>query len=153
MTVNAGLRLGSAAGLTVAVGVGAPQAPKATPRATATTVTVRNAMPSWRWTIGPPDCSPPKDRCVEVGRMQARAILGVAPHGNYLFIKGDHADANADLVRSGQDEVLKAAIASGAMTNVGESYTADWSADLAQTATEKAHLGQRREDRGRAVRE
>ena len=43
---------------------------------------------------------------VEVGRMQARAIYEAVPEGNYVFIKGNAADANADFLRGGQEEVL-----------------------------------------------
>jgi D-xylose transport system substrate-binding protein len=62
----------------------------------------------------------------EVGRMQARAILAARPRGNYAFIKGSPADPNADFLFSGQMEVLKDAIAAGAVKNVGESYTDGW---------------------------
>ncbi|MET0831427.1 MAG: substrate-binding domain-containing protein, partial [Acidimicrobiia bacterium] len=56
---------------------------------------------------------------VEVGRMQARAILEAVPEGNYVFIKGNQADANADFLFGGQLEVLQEAIDSGAIVNVG----------------------------------
>jgi D-xylose transport system substrate-binding protein len=72
---------------------------------------------------------------VEVGRMQAKALLAVAPKGNYLFIKGDKADANSDLLRAGQAEVLGAAIKAGDIVNVGESYIRDWDSGLAQSQT------------------
>jgi D-xylose transport system substrate-binding protein len=62
----------------------------------------------------------------EVGRMQARAIFALRPRGNYAFIKGSSADPNADFLFSGQMEVLKDAIAAGAIKNVGESYTDGW---------------------------
>jgi D-xylose transport system substrate-binding protein len=62
----------------------------------------------------------------EVGRMQARAIFATRPRGNYAFIKGSSADPNADFLFSGQMEVLKDAIAGGAIKNVGESYTDGW---------------------------
>jgi D-xylose transport system substrate-binding protein len=62
----------------------------------------------------------------EVGRMQARAIFALRPRGNYAFIKGSSADPNADFLFSGQMQVLKDAIASGAIKNVGESYTDGW---------------------------
>ena len=71
----------------------------------------------------------------EVGRMQARALLKVAPNGNYLFIKGDAGDPNSDLLRAGQAEVLAASIASGAIVNAGETYNRDWDPDLARAAT------------------
>ena len=62
----------------------------------------------------------------EVGRMQARAVFAAQPTGNYVFIKGSAADPNADFLHSGQLEVLQAAIASGAIKNVGEAYTDGW---------------------------
>jgi len=74
---------------------------------------------------------------VEVGRMQARVIFELVPEGNYVFIKGNAADANADFLRGGQQEVLQAAIDSGAIVNVGESYTDNWLPDVAQTNMEQ----------------
>jgi D-xylose transport system substrate-binding protein len=62
----------------------------------------------------------------EVGRMQARAVLKVKPAGNYVFIKGSSADPNADFLFAGQMEVLKGAIAAGAVKNAGEAYTDGW---------------------------
>ncbi|MSU89488.1 D-xylose ABC transporter substrate-binding protein [Rhodobacteraceae bacterium 2CG4] len=63
---------------------------------------------------------------VEVGRMQARAVLEAAPEGNYVMIKGSPTDPNADFLRGGQQEVLQEAIDSGAITIVGEAYTDGW---------------------------
>lgn len=63
---------------------------------------------------------------VEVGRMQARSIFEAAPTGNYVFIKGNAADPNADFLRGGQQEVLQAAIDAGDIVNVGEAYTDGW---------------------------
>jgi D-xylose transport system substrate-binding protein len=74
---------------------------------------------------------------VEVGRMQARAVFAVAPTGNYVFIKGNSADANADFLRDGQQEILQAALDSGAIVNVGESYTDNWDPAVAQTNMEQ----------------
>ncbi len=62
----------------------------------------------------------------EVGRMQAREVFKVKPEGNYVFIKGSGADPNADFLFSGQMEVLKDAIDSGKIKNVGEAYTDGW---------------------------
>ena len=62
----------------------------------------------------------------EVGRMQARAVFTVNPAGNYAFIKGSSTDPNADFLFSGQIEVLKDAIATGKIKNVGEAYTDGW---------------------------
>ena len=63
---------------------------------------------------------------VEVGRMQARAVLEAMPEGNYVMIKGSPTDPNADFLRGGQQEVLQEAIDSGAITIVGEAYTDQW---------------------------
>ena len=63
---------------------------------------------------------------MEVGRMQARAVFEVQPEGNYAFIKGSSADPNADFLFAGQMEVLKEAIDSGKIKNVGEAYTDGW---------------------------
>lgn len=63
---------------------------------------------------------------VEVGRMQARAILKAQPKGRYVFIKGSAADPNADFLHGGQVEVLKKAIDSGDIKVVGEQYTDGW---------------------------
>jgi D-xylose transport system substrate-binding protein len=74
---------------------------------------------------------------VEVGRMQARAILEAVPTGNYVMIKGNAADANADFLRGGQQEILQAAIDAGDITIVGESYTDNWDPAVAQTNMEQ----------------
>jgi D-xylose transport system substrate-binding protein len=85
---------------------------------------------------------------VEVGRMQAQAIYDVVPEGNYVFIKGNEADANADFLFGGQMEVLLAetgcdALATKAnpdtcpIANVGESYTDNWATEVAQRNMEQ----------------
>jgi len=80
---------------------------------------------------------------VEVGRMQAQAIYDVVPAGNYVFIKGNAADANADFLRGGQEEVLLAAtgceelVAPCPIVNVGEEYTDNWAPEVAQTNMEQ----------------
>jgi D-xylose transport system substrate-binding protein len=74
---------------------------------------------------------------VEVGRLQAEAVFAQVPEGNYVFIKGNSADANADFLRSGQQEVLQEALDSGAVVNVGESYTDNWDPAVAQTNMEQ----------------
>jgi D-xylose transport system substrate-binding protein len=63
---------------------------------------------------------------VEVGRMQARAVLEAQPTGNYVMIKGSPTDPNADFLRGGQQEVLQEAIDAGDITIVGEAYTDGW---------------------------
>ncbi|MBL3574218.1 D-xylose ABC transporter substrate-binding protein [Rhodovulum sulfidophilum] len=63
---------------------------------------------------------------LEVGRMQARAVLEKAPEGNYVMIKGSPTDPNADFLRAGQQEVLQPAIDAGKIRIVGEAYTDGW---------------------------
>lgn len=74
---------------------------------------------------------------VEVGRLQAQAVFEQVPEGNYVFIKGNAADPNADFLRTGQQEVLQEALDSGAVVNVGESYTDNWDPAVAQTNMEQ----------------
>jgi D-xylose transport system substrate-binding protein len=74
---------------------------------------------------------------VEVGRMQARVIQELVPEGNYVFIKGNQADANADFLRGGQEEVLQEALDAGGIVNVGESYTDNWDPAIAQRNMEQ----------------
>ncbi len=74
---------------------------------------------------------------VEVGRMQARAILEAVPKGRYIMIKGNQADANADFLRGGQQEVLQDALDAGDIEIIGEAYTDNWQASVAQTNMEQ----------------
>ncbi len=73
----------------------------------------------------------------EVGRAQARAVFEGQPEGNYVFIKGNGADPNADFLFAGQMEVLKEAIDSGKIKNVGEAYTDGWLPATAQRNMEQ----------------
>lgn len=73
----------------------------------------------------------------EVGRMQARAVFKLKPEGNYAFIKGAATDPNADFLFGGQMEVLKAAVDSGKIKNVGEQYTDSWNPENAQKNMEQ----------------
>jgi D-xylose transport system substrate-binding protein len=63
---------------------------------------------------------------IEVGRMQARAVLDAQPKGNYVMIKGSPTDPNADFLRGGQQEIIQAAVDSGDIKIVGEAYTDGW---------------------------
>ena len=74
---------------------------------------------------------------VEVGRMQARAVLEAAPTGRYVMIKGSPVDPNSDFLRGGQQEVLQAAIDAGDIEIVGEAYTDDWQPANAQRNMEQ----------------
>ena len=74
---------------------------------------------------------------VEVGRMEAQAVYDLVPEGNYIIIKGNAADANADFLREGYEEVIGEAVANGDITIVGEDYTDNWDPAIAQTTTEQ----------------
>ena len=74
---------------------------------------------------------------VGVGRMMGKAILAAKPEGNYVFIKGDQGDPNADFLFSGITEVLKPAMDAGKIKNVGETYTDTWKPDNAQKEMEQ----------------
>ncbi len=74
---------------------------------------------------------------VEVGRMQARAIIATKPKGNYVFIKGSPTDPNADFLNAGQREVMKSAMDKGDIKIVGEQYTDGWAPEHAQKNMEQ----------------
>jgi D-xylose transport system substrate-binding protein len=74
---------------------------------------------------------------VEVGRMQAREIFAAVPKGNYVIIKGNAADANADFLRGGYEEIIGDAVKAGDIKIVGETYTDNWDAGKAQTEMEQ----------------
>ena len=75
-----------------------------------------------------------------VGKMQAEAVMKAVPKGNYVVIKGNKADANADFLRSGMTEAgipADAASATGDIKIVGETYTDNWDPSKAQTEMEQ----------------
>jgi D-xylose transport system substrate-binding protein len=74
---------------------------------------------------------------IGVGRLMAEVIYEAVPTGNYVIIKGNQADANADFLREGIEEVIGAAVTAGDITIVGESYTDNWAAENAQTSMEQ----------------
>ena len=73
----------------------------------------------------------------KVGEMQAQAIFDQVPIGNYVVIKGNSADANADFLRGGAEKVIGDAVAAGDITIVGESYTDNWDPANAQSSMEQ----------------
>jgi D-xylose transport system substrate-binding protein len=75
---------------------------------------------------------------VKVGRMQAEYLLNQAPKGNYLLIGGSPTDNNAQLLRQGQMEMLKPAIAAGSVKIVAEGWAENWSEENAKALTEEA---------------
>ena len=73
----------------------------------------------------------------EVGRMQAKYVFEAQPTGNYVFIKGNSADPNADFLRAGIEEVIGDAVKKGDIKNVGETYTDNWDPANAQKNMEQ----------------
>ena len=73
----------------------------------------------------------------EVGVLQAKAVFAVQPKGNYVIIKGNSADPNADFLRSGMEEVIGDAVKSGDIKIVGETYTDNWDPANAQKEMEQ----------------
>lgn len=74
---------------------------------------------------------------VGVGRMQAEVIYDLVPTGRYVIIKGNSADANADFLRAGYEEVIGEAVAAGDIEIVGETYTDNWDPSIAQDHMEQ----------------
>jgi D-xylose transport system substrate-binding protein len=74
---------------------------------------------------------------VEVGRMQARSVFGAQNHGNFVIIKGNKADANADFLRGGYEDIIGNAVKAGDIKIVGETYTDNWDPSKAQTEMEQ----------------
>jgi D-xylose transport system substrate-binding protein len=74
-----------------------------------------------------------------VGKMQAEALLKVKDSGNFVVIKGNKADANADFLRAGMVEAGLPDVgqSSDKLKNVGESYTDNWDPKNAQTSMEQ----------------
>jgi D-xylose transport system substrate-binding protein len=73
---------------------------------------------------------------VLVGKLQAQALLAAKSSGNYVVIKGNKADANADFLRKGMVQAglpdVGATDPAGKLVNVGETYTDNWDPTNAQ---------------------
>src|SRR3989442_14715193 len=74
---------------------------------------------------------------VLVGKLEAQAVFAAKPKGNYVVIKGNKADANADFLRSGMDQIIANAVKSGDIKIVCETYTDNWDPSNAQTEMEQ----------------
>ncbi|HJP90173.1 MAG TPA: substrate-binding domain-containing protein [Candidatus Limnocylindrales bacterium] len=74
-----------------------------------------------------------------VGKLQAEALLKVKNAGNFVVIKGNKADANADFLRAGMVEagLPEAGQSSATLKNVGETYTDNWDPAKAQAEMEQ----------------
>ncbi|MGA2976253.1 MAG: substrate-binding domain-containing protein [Spirochaetia bacterium] len=62
----------------------------------------------------------------EVGRAEARGVIKVLDHGNFMLMGGSPTDNNAVLVRNGQMEVLKPLIDSGKVKIVADQWVENW---------------------------
>ena len=73
---------------------------------------------------------------VLVGKMQAEAVLKAKPAGNFVIIKGNKADANADFLRAGMVQAGVPDVGktdpAGKIVIVGETYTDNWDPANAQ---------------------
>jgi D-xylose transport system substrate-binding protein len=76
---------------------------------------------------------------VRVGEMEAEAVLNVVSEGNFVIIKGNSADANADFLREGYVNAGIPPVGenSDTITIVGEDYTDNWAPEIAQTTMEQ----------------
>src|SRR6266550_4300698 len=75
---------------------------------------------------------------VKMGEMQADYALKHVPQGNYLLIGGSPTDYNAILLRKGQMNVLKPAIARGDVKIISDQFAREWKAEEALRITEDA---------------
>src|SRR6266496_1573447 len=75
---------------------------------------------------------------VKIGEMQAKYALDNRPKGNYILIGGSPTDNNALLLRDGQMNVLKPAIASGDIKIISDQFAKEWKAEEALRITEDA---------------
>jgi D-xylose transport system substrate-binding protein len=73
---------------------------------------------------------------VLVGKLQAQAVLAVKSSGNFVIIKGNKADANADFLRAGMVQAGVPDVGktdpTGKIKIVGEQYTDNWDPANAQ---------------------
>lgn len=74
---------------------------------------------------------------VGVGKLEAEAVFAEVPSGKYVIIKGNAADANADFLREGYEQVIGDAVDAGDIEIVGETYTDNWDPSIAQTQMEQ----------------
>jgi len=73
-----------------------------------------------------------------IGEMQADYALKHVPKGNYVLIGGSPTDYNALLLRKGQMNILKPAIARGDVKIISEQFAREWKAEEALRITEDA---------------
>jgi D-xylose transport system substrate-binding protein len=74
----------------------------------------------------------------KMGEMQGDYALKHAPKGNYVLIGGAPTDNNAQLLRKGQENILKPAADRGDIKIVSDQFAKEWKAEEAQRLTEDA---------------
>lgn len=78
---------------------------------------------------------------VKIGELEAQGVLAVKNAGNFVIIKGNKADANADFLRQGYVNAGIPAVGAtdpnGKIKIVGETYTDNWDPKNAQTEMEQ----------------
>ncbi|CAN5564672.1 D-xylose ABC transporter substrate-binding protein [soil metagenome] len=74
----------------------------------------------------------------EGGRSAARAVLEVAPEGNYALIGGDPGQTGSTQFQEGYHEVLEPLVADGTVAIVLDYFTPAWKTEPAQAAAENA---------------
>lgn len=72
-----------------------------------------------------------------VGQKMAEYALTQKPEGNYIIIGGDKTDKNAVLVKTGQKEIIEAAVNSGKIKLLYDVYVEDWSNENAFQSVKK----------------
>ena len=72
---------------------------------------------------------------LQVGRLQASALLSLAPSGNFFLLEGATSDNNAHQIEKGHRLVLKPAEDSGHVTVIDEAWCPQWNQQDAYDAT------------------
>lgn len=68
---------------------------------------------------------------VKVGRMQAEGVTALVKKGNFAYVGGAPTDNNATLLKEGSMAILEPLIKSGDVTLVSDTFTDNWSPDVA----------------------
>src|SRR5438067_3026898 len=72
----------------------------------------------------------------KIGELQADYALKHVPKGNYVLIGGSPTDFNALLLRKGQMNILKPAIARGDIKIISDQFAREWKAEESLRITE-----------------
>jgi D-xylose transport system substrate-binding protein len=75
---------------------------------------------------------------IKVGEVEAQFVIDNAPTGNYIWLKGDQSDNNAQLVYEGHMNVIQPYIDSGDISIISEQWCKNWMPDKAMMHVENA---------------